>query len=173
MLLFIESAGFVSPTMSSSTPQRYLFAGGFGDVLLRKPGAADEIGITVVVVDQFFAIEEHEVDAVFRIQIGHQVGELHEDRGAAAAVVRAEEHALLPLDGIGIAIGERAGVVVRAEQDAIFSLRMPADDHVGHRHLVAAERILGLEFLQRHFAAELLEMLLQAVAAAAPCRGSR
>ena len=49
---------------------------------------------------------------------------------------------------------------MRDEQDSLLALRVPLDDHVRHRHLLAAERIVRQEPLKRHLAAQLLEMLL-------------
>ncbi len=48
-------------------------------------------------VHQLFAIEQHEVDADWSLQLRHQVRKFHQHGHAARAVVRADEHALAPL----------------------------------------------------------------------------
>src|SRR5262249_44280653 len=105
-------------------------------------------------------VEEDEVDADRRLEALHMVGQLHEQRHARAAVVGADEW-LAPLALVGLLIGDRPRVIVRAEDDASLPLRVPADDEVGHRHRLALAALSSGELLPLDLAAKAAEVLFE------------
>src|SRR5262249_31467178 len=120
---------------------------------------AEEV-IIVLVVDELLAVEKDEVDADRRFEALHMVGQLHEQRHARAAVVGADER-LTPLALVGLLIGDRPRVVVRAEDDATLPLRVPADNEIGHRPGLALAALSGGELLPLDLAAKAGEVLFE------------
>ena len=120
---------------------------------------AEEVTVALGFEDVFLAVEEDEIDADLALDVLHRMGQFHEQGDAGAAVVGAEER-LLPVARVGFLVGDRPGVVVRADQDPPLPLGEPGDDHVGHFGRLLPAVLLRLETLVGHLGAFGLEVLL-------------
>ena len=131
-----------------------------GGVLAGKMLAAEKIRIALAVIDQLFAVEQ----ARNRRRTCTSGSGIEWASSQSSAVPLAPSFAPMktPLRIDGILIGKRPRVVVGTEQNPLVPLGMPLDDQVGQPDLVAVlQRMAGVELLQRHLAAQLLEMGLQ------------
>ncbi len=110
--------------------------------------------------DIFLAVEEDEIHAHLGFEILHLVGQLHQESDSGAAVISAQER-LVPFPAVGFLIGDRPGVVMRANNDPALAVGMPTHDHVGHVHGPRLTLLPNGEVLHLDLAAQGFKMFLE------------
>ena len=110
--------------------------------------------------DIFLAVEEDEIHAHLGFEILHLVGQFHQESNAGAAVVGAQER-LVPFTAVGFLIGDRPGVVMRANNDPALAVGMPTHDQVGHVHRPRLTLLPNGEVLHLDLAAQGFKMFLE------------
>ena len=132
-------------------------ARGLHQILLREIFRTQKVFV-VIGEHEFLAVEQNEIDAVPRLQPRHVVRQFLQHGYAAGPVVRADE---IAFGSFAVAVGVGARVVMSAEHDSLFPLRVPFDDQIRERDFRAVLRVPDVERLQADLPAELREMVVQ------------
>ncbi len=120
------------------------------------------IGISAAIVNQFFAVEQHEVDAVAAGEFWHVPGQFAQHRDAAGTVVCPDER-VTTSPWIGVLVGKRPRVVVGTKQNPVGSFGVPFDDQVRHFDRASGLRMPHFEILPADLATHFFEVIDQSL----------
>ncbi len=112
--------------------------------------------LVVFAVDQFFTIEEDEVDSVPRPNVPDVMSEFHQQGDAAGAVVRPDEDSSRVTP---IAVGVRPRVVMAAQQHAVFRSGIERHHQVGHANRCSVHGMRHVKRLRADLATKLSKVL--------------